>query len=1083
MVPSGAVPSFTVRVALLLFCSGLCALVYQVAWLRELRLVFGASTPASAAVLAVFMGGLGYGSLVLSKRAERVARPLLFYAKLEAGIAVSAAVTPLLLLGARAIYVSLGGTLALGMVVGTVVRLLLSAVVLLPPTLLMGGTLPAAARAAMPSGDVGRRSTALLYGANALGAVAGAGLSTFVLLEVFGTRFTLWIACLINLLVAVSARVVDRRLPANQPTAAPEPSAPSAAAAGDRPAAAPTPVPFVLLAAGVTGFVFLLLELVWYRMLSPLLGGSTYTFGLILAVALLGIGLGGMAYTFRRPDAEPRLSHFASTCGLEALLVAIPFVLGDRLALLTLLLRGFSIVGLVGQLAAWTVITAIVVLPAAVVAGYQFPLLIALLGKGSRQVSRHVGLAYASNTLGAIVGSLAGGFILMPLLTAPGLWKLGVWVLALLGSGAAVLHWSARKAVAARPRRWPPGVPLLTSLMALVWLHAAWGPTAVWRHSPIGAGRADHVLRERTQNSLRRWFHHQRAAVAWEVDGRESSIALATSNDTSFVISGKSDGAAVDDSATQVMGGLLGALLHQDVDRALVIGLGTGSTAGWLGALPAVQQVDVVEIEPAIVEVARACAPVNHGVLDNRKVQLIVADAREVLLTTRERYDLIISEPSNPYRAGIASLFTREFYEAVASRLEPGGVFIQWVQAYEIDVQSVRIVYGTLATVFPSVESWRADPGDLLLISSAAAKPFDAEQVAGSITQAPYREALLGAWRVTSVEGVLAHYVAQPSFARAVADQAGAYAVNTDDRNLLEFGVTRSLGRPNDFEVERLRRLAVERGEGRPQVVKGTVDWQRVDDRYVELGMASSASPKPFALPRMPPERQRRFDAMGAWVAGKPRVVVQAWQAQPRAPESVIELMVLADAHAALGHEDETLALLDQLRPWLPVEASAITARLAMRLGQRERAFEALRKAFLAYRSNPWPSNALMGRSLALARQLARAEPRFVDPLFTLLGEPFSVESLRFGRSAVRLDIAMLGDDPQRCALALAAFEPNPLWTEDFLTKRALCYLRLGHTRAERARDDLVDYHRGQGLQVDTDLAPPAARRPAPPAF
>ena len=159
------------------------------------------------------------------------------------------------------------------------------------------------------------------------------------------------------------------------------------------------------------------------------------------------------------------------------------------------------------------------------------------------------------------------------------------------------------------------------------------------------------------------------------------------------------------------MRGLLGALSHPNPRRALVIGLGTGSTAGWLGAVPSIERVDVVELEPLILEVARACAPVNHDVLNNPKVHITIGDARETLLTTRDRYDVIASEPSNPYRAGIASLFTQEYYRAAADRLTDDGVFVQWVQAYEIDTPTLRTIYATLASVFPQVETWHTNPG------------------------------------------------------------------------------------------------------------------------------------------------------------------------------------------------------------------------------------------------------------------------------------------------------------------------------------------------------------------------------------
>ncbi|OGQ26241.1 MAG: hypothetical protein A2138_04275 [Deltaproteobacteria bacterium RBG_16_71_12] len=265
---------------LCLFGSGLCALVYQTVWLRAFRLIFGASTPSTAAVLAIFLGGLGVGGIVLGRWVERSARPLVTYGNLELGVALSTAVTPFLLDGASFLYRSLGGSEGLG-IVSTPVRIALSAIVLGVPVVLMGGTLPAAARAVTSAGDVGRRGLSLLYGTNTLGAVTGVVLSTFLLLEVYGARRTLWLACLLNALVAVAARAVGRKLDAVV-AAPPLPV--------DEKRALVASTRWVLVAAFITGAVFMVAELVWYRLAAPLLGGSTYTFGLVLACALLGVG-------------------------------------------------------------------------------------------------------------------------------------------------------------------------------------------------------------------------------------------------------------------------------------------------------------------------------------------------------------------------------------------------------------------------------------------------------------------------------------------------------------------------------------------------------------------------------------------------------------------------------------------------------------------------------------------------------------------------------------------------------------------------------------------------------------------------
>ena len=371
----------TWRVSALLLGSGCCALIYQIAWIREFRLIFGASTAASAAVLAIFIGGLGFGGWLLGSRADAHPRPILFYAQLESIVAVSAALSPLLLMLVRELYVFAGGTPRLGLAAGTLGRLVLSGLVLAIPTIAMGGTLPAAARGATHSGDVRRQDVAALYALNALGAVVGCIVATFFLLEAFGNRQTLWLAAAVNLLIAMLARQLDRSM---EPAAETIPTAP---VTGETLA----PAPFVLLASCVVGFAFFLMELVWYRMLGPLLGGTVFTFSLILAIALAGIGLGGLVYALVGRNRAPSLRGFAWTCLLEAGAMAAAYAIGDRLALLALVLQPLGHAAFAAQVAGWTVVSAIVVMPVAFIAGYQFPMLIALLGRGRTNVGRQIG--------------------------------------------------------------------------------------------------------------------------------------------------------------------------------------------------------------------------------------------------------------------------------------------------------------------------------------------------------------------------------------------------------------------------------------------------------------------------------------------------------------------------------------------------------------------------------------------------------------------------------------------------------------------------------------------------------------------
>ena len=1055
MAPVGR-PVPVALVAPLLLASGACALAYQTAWTREFRLIFGASTAATAAVVAVFMGGLGLGGWLIGPRADRRPNPLLFYGRLEALVALTAATTPPLLGLVREAYVALGGSPVLGAGGGTLARLLLAALVLLPATVLAGGTLGAAARAVEREGDRGRRATALLYGVNTLGAVAGCLATTFFMLEAFGTRRTLWLASLANLLVALVAVTLARsRLP---PTSAP----PTADAMPSRAGAAPAR--FVLAAAAVVGFAFFLMELVWYRMLGPILGGTVYTFGLVLAMALGGIALGGIAYPITVGRFAPSLGVFAATCLAEAAALAVPYAVGDRLALLALRWRPAAGAGLWSYVEGWAVVTAIVVLPAAMVAGAQFPLLIALLGEGRDRVARHVGLAYLWNTAGGIAGALAGGFGLMPILTAPGCWRAAALILAAL----------ALAALLAAPRRSPRALGLAGAGAVAVTaaLLVPPGPTAAWRHGGVGVGR---ILTMGPgplagPNGYRGWVNDQRRFLVWEREGVESSVAVQAFVGLAFVVNGKIDGNARTDAPTQVMGGLLGCLLRPGVRRSLVIGLGTGSTAGWLAAVPGMETTDVVELEPAVLDVARLCTPVNHGAMENPRLHVRTGDAREVLMTSPERYDLVFSEPSNPYRAGIASLFTREFYQAVRARLSADGVFLQWVQAYEVDERTIATIMATLAAVFPEVEVWQVHNVDLVFVASPRPLRLRTSELQARIALEPFASALRAAWRATDVHEVLAAFVAGAPVARQLL--ARGEEVNTDDRNPVEFAFARMVSGTSAFDVERLRAEAAALGADRPSV-DGPVDWDRVARHRVEIyTLANDTAP---VAPQASEADRRRAEAHALYARGRVTEALEAFRKQPRPASGLVETALFAEGLAERG-ELEATPYIATLGAAVPPEADAAAARLAYRRGRLDLAVASLQSAFTRYRSDPWPHQSPMSRALALAREIAAAHPSTAPVLLDALARPFAVRALEQERNVSRVAIARAAGLWDRCRDALDPLEPFVPWWPDILRYRAECYERRRDGRARRAAAELDEFLGAQPSPVPAPARPSAVR-------
>lgn len=1043
-------------VAPLLFSSGLCALAYQVVWLREMRLVFGMSTMATGLVLAVFMAGLGGGAVVIGRYADRARRPLFLYGCLEIGVTMLVLASPFLTIVISKLYIATGGGAALGLLPATLIRILLSVLILLPPTFLMGGTLPAAARFAETAGDSGRRALALLYGVNTLGGVIGVALTTFVLLESLGNRFTLISACLLNGLIGLLALLLARRYDL------PRDRFETITVSETSEEVFQAPVGFVYLAAFVAGFSFLLMELVWYRMLAPILGGSTYSFGIILAVALAGIGVGGLLYASRRKEKQTTLPGFMLICGLEAVCIGFPYALGDRIAILATLLQPLANIGFLGQVLGWTAVTALVVLPGAILSGIQFPMLVNLLGKGRNQVGTHTGAVYGWNTAGAITGALTGGFGFIPLFTAPDCWRLVTLLLLLLA--IAVLFILLRKKE-----------PVLLSAVQLIFVSLvialillAKGPTVAWRHSPIGTTKMND-LSGMGINVIQDWLLSFRRNVIWEKDGLESSVGIYIKDGLSFVVNGKTDGNATGDAGTQVMGPLVGAIHHPKPRKGLVIGLGIGSSAGWLAEVDTMEQVDVIELEPAIIEVARRSAPVNFNVLEHEKVKVIIGDGREILQTAVDTYDVIFSEPSNPYRAGIASLYTQEFYQTVEKRLARGGIFSQWVQAYHVDARTIRIILATLRSVFPNVEVWRTDITDLLFVCSREKITYDSAYLREQVSKEPFKSALDKAWGVNGLEGLLAGFVAGPGLAEMVVEpERKAGRINTDDKTLVEFGFARGAGTPSLFSIADLQKIGKSLALNKPFFQNDDVGWELVEDERLVMLLHNGLD---FRGERSDetPDRLNRAYIFHEYQDGNYAGLLSAAQSGKWRLNSSLESAVLAESLAEKG-EMNVFQITAGLQTDWPNVADAILARYHWRVGANQEAIQYLTNAFTGFRNNPWQFETIMIHSMNLAIEMAGADNTVAKDLFEALELPFSVYNLEEYRKFALLQIGRyIGFEYG--AQALAQWEPHVAWNIKFLEYRAACYRDLGHPLAEKAATELSEFLKNEPVNFIDSFA------------
>ncbi len=794
-----APPSLRVLFLALLVCfflSGAAGLIDQVVWSKALGLVFGHTAYAVATVLAVFMAGLASGSAWIGGRSERWNRPVALYGWLEFGVAATAAISLLGLASVRAVYVAAYPFAAGNAAVLLATRFLGSALVLFLPTFLMGGTLPVLVRGLTRNGSELGARLSRLYWTNTAGAVAGTFAAGFFLLPLLGLRQTLAIAVAMNLIAGASALALSRELPeagsseSNQLNLATEAgkqrdvdhvAAGNQSSQCDSGPAVPAASKWFLLSFAIVGATAMSYEIGWTRLLSTQLGSSTYAFTLMLGTFLAGIVLGSALFERWSRRHQPGSATFALTQTLTALFALAFLVFFTHLIeVLPPILRATheSFRGLV---LAQLVTCALAMLPTAVAFGFNFPAVVVLIA-GSRPAEENgagaaVGRAYAWNTLGAIVGAMAAGFWLMP--------RLGSFHL-LAATACVNLALAALISLATAQRQPWKILAAAGNLLALVAANF------------IGFSNYFYDPAVASFNTLMYWNLYDRPLtlrenahaldIVYFRDGLNANISVAKSDDyIALRTNGKVD-ASNRDATTQLLLGHLAALAHPP-RRVLLVGFGSGMTASALAGYPELQRLDVVEIEPAVVAAAPLLARLNRDVLLDPRVHVTSDDARNFLFTSRQTYDLIISEPSNPWIAGVATLFTREFYAAVRKRLAPDGVFVQWMQAYSLYPQDLRMLLATFLSEFHDATLWHGDAPDLILMAPSPASSVILQRALHAYESPRPRDdfAQLG---IEQADGLFGFYLLDDAGLRSF---SAAAPMNTDDRTQLEYRAPQAL--------------------------------------------------------------------------------------------------------------------------------------------------------------------------------------------------------------------------------------------------------------------------------------------------
>jgi spermidine synthase len=770
--------SATRAYSLLFFLSGATGLVYELLWVRVLYQSFGSTIQSVTTVVAAYMGGLGLGAWLFGRRADRHAKPAALYGWLEIAIGVFGLVSPLVLALAHRVYVGTAGALALGSGASVALRFGLAALVLLIPTTLMGGTLPALTKGFMGAErDRLQPSLGRLYALNTLGAVAGTALAGFVLVERVGIRGSLIGTAAVNLALGAAALALAQPLepgPATPPAQAPVPNALRRLA-------------FALLA--LTAFASLLDEIAWTRVLVMVVGGSTYAFTLVLLMFLLGIGLGS-AFVARRRTARPTSAADAAVAqGITGAGAALLLGFFGALPLYILAVLQHPSFGTTARLALLGVAVGAVVLVPAIGMGLSFPLLADLAAPRDAARGADVGAAYALNTLGSIVGAVLTGFVLVVALGTETTLRLGLVV---NGAVALALALYAARGVAegSVEHRALQSRVLAGGLLGALTLGAAFtapgwstrlidlGPTIYGRQPMDAAGR-------------RAFLSHRGARQLAFREGWNATVSVWEGlSGRTLRLNGKVDASDHGDMNTQIMLGLAPAAARPEPQSALVIGFGSGVTTRVLAQVPGMRRVRVVEIEPAVLAMSGLFHGVNDSVLARPTVEAVVDDARSALQLHGDRFDVIVSEPSNPWVAGVATLYTPEFFRIVRSRLADDGVYCQWVQVYQLPLPVVASVVRNLRTVFPHVEVWFSSSLDLMVLGSGRPIRYDRAWLARLLAPATPVGALSREWLGVDSAG--------DHFGRRLLGEAGAARLaeratlaHSDDRPELEFVAAR----------------------------------------------------------------------------------------------------------------------------------------------------------------------------------------------------------------------------------------------------------------------------------------------------
>jgi spermidine synthase len=1023
------------RLSVCLLLSGIGALIMEMAWIRYFQWIFGVATHSTAVVLGIYMIGLALGGIFWGNYVQRSDNPVALLQRLLLGVSMLG-IAGVAFFFAMSPFTGNYFSGQAGIVIW-LLKFLFTGLVVFPATFCMGGTLPVATWLMLSEKDSARPVFGGLSFFNLLGSCLGALLITFILIESFGYWISFCIGCTTVLAALLPTIGMDKGL--SNPTMVEN----TKSYAHWKQIKCP-----YTISAFLAGIILFGLELLWYRLLTPLTGGSAFAMGIIFANVLLGLALGGeFSYIFnaRTTRNKPMLVLVFLTLGS---VLSASYWIGDSWALLaswafvTWPIYPAKIIG-------WLVLSGLLVIPASILVGMVLPIAFVKIQKGRKESGSDSGILLAAHSSGALAGSLLFGFYLITWLGVVNCMKL----LALLSLVTGLLlliyyYWQNKNSFSLKP------ILIALAIIAInVLMLAADGPTAAMRHSAIGFGRM--AMLEKSALFRKQMFNRKRRGIIWERDGLESSLAIDGANGLSLIINGQSDGNVVGDAPTQIMSGLIGAILHPEPRRAFVVGLGTGCSAGWLGAVKSIEKVDVAEIEPLVVEMASRSWDANQNVMNNPKVHLHFGDARAILGTATQTYDLIFSEPSHPYRAGMAGLFSLEFFRIVDKKLTDKGIFTHFAPGYGVDKKTFAILYATLLKVFPVVDTWQTQAGDMFLLCRKKRETLSIAEIRARLMKQPFRDAINFAWKTDNLEGFLSKFIGNTDLARRVTSENLYYELNTDDRPLLELGYAKCVGKP-ESPIYYLRKLSVNQGFCQPSFLQEKIDHTQV---FMHIPTLFTLSELQIPIQNYAPSVAQRGTIHNAYLKNKFDAVVDLASKIPLDDSTIIDRLIIGHSLIYSPHPEKVIDYLQSLPgPSFP-EGYFLLASYHFRCGHFKETLDPLLQFFAAVARNPWVFRPFIVKALDLSVRLAEKAPFLAQSLYKALCNSFAGRCLDEARRLTLLEI-IPANDIEKLVEVFLSFEPFPILDERFLKNRLRVYNEATMPLAKNAAMDLQTFRK-----------------------